>query len=307
MKQILLFDRALLVRMRIKEALASSNVKIHEVESESEVFAMLQKYKDALDLIIMDVAMDSANGFEVVRKIKEIQHDVPVVILTSSNKRADFIKSIQAGAADYILKPFDDEFFIARIFSVMDHATKSANPFENALKVSQPVPEAPKEVKVEPPLKMPLQKLESSPRVTEESFSELLRAEKYKAKKGKYPLSVFALIFESQGGGDVQFSEKHFEDIRAHLWESDEFVHYGPHSFYGILPFCHEEGFERFKEKMQVYLNDEAEEREFYHHYLWHVVGITLSSQEYEDLEIEQIIELLKLEISQEVKKAANR
>ncbi len=307
MKQILLFDRALLVRMRIKEALASSNVKIHEVESESEVFAMFQKYKNALDLVIMDVAMDSANGFEVVRKIKEIQHDVPVVILTSSNKRGDFIKSIQAGAADYILKPFDDEFFIARIFSVMDNAVKPASPLETILKIDSSSQNAPKEVKEEVPLKMPLQKQEISAKVTEESFSELLRSEKYKAKKGKYPLTVFALIFESQDGIDGNFSEKHFEDIRAHLWESDEFIHYGPHSFYGILPFCHEEGFERFKEKMQVYLNEEAEEREFYHHYQWHVVGITLSSQEYEDLEIQQIIELLKLEISQEVKKTATR
>lgn len=299
MKQILLFDRALLVRMRIKEALASVNVKIHEVESETEALNMVQKLNGNLDLVIMDVAMDASNGFDVVRKIKEMEHDVPVVILTSSNKRADFIKGIQAGAADYILKPFEDDFFKARVFSIMDQKNS------NALKpqaLANPEPPKPSMPSASAPVKSAAV---ANPKQNEASFRELLKAEKYKAKKGKYPLSVFALVFESPGGTDNVFSEKHFSDIRAQLWESDEFVHYGPHSFYGILPFCHEEGFQRFKEKMQVFLNDEAEEREFYHKYLWHVVGLTLSSQEYEDLEIEQILELLKLEVSQEVKKAS--
>lgn len=301
MKQILLFDRALLVRMRIKEALASSNVKIHEVESESEALNMVQKLNGSLDLVIMDVAMDASNGFEVVRKIKELEHDVPVVILTSSNKRADFIKGIQAGAADYILKPFEDEFFKARVFSIMEHKN---NPLpQSAPVVHQEMPKTTAASALAPTKSQN----EANPRQNEASFRELLKSEKYKAKKGKYPLSVFALVFESPGGAEVGFSEKHFSDIRAQLWESDEFVHYGPHSFYGILPFCHEEGFQRFKEKMQVFLNDEAEEREFYHKYLWHVVGLTLSTEEYEDLEIEQILELLKLEVSQEVKKTSEK
>jgi DNA-binding response OmpR family regulator len=294
MKQILLFDRALLIRMRIKEALATSSVKIHEVESESEVFNILQKLKGGVDLIIMDVALDSSNGFEVVRKIKEIDHNVPIVILTSSNKRADFIKGIQAGASDYILKPFEDDFFKARIFSVMEHE-QIGHDVDIALHRVEKQTHLP--IITE---SMPVKKTEEAR--PEESFRELLKVEKYKAKKGKYPLSVFALIFETPDDRDELFSEKHFSDIRAQLWESDEFVYYGPHSFYGILPFCHEAGFERFKEKMQVYLNEEAEEREFYHRYLWHVVGITLSSEEYEDLEIEQIVELLKLEIARQIK-----
>ena len=299
MKQILLFDRALLVRMRIKEALASANVKIHEVESESEALNMVQKLNGSLDLVIMDVAMDASNGFEVVRKIKELEHELPVVILTSSNKRADFIKGIQAGAADYILKPFEDEFFKARVFSIMEHKGTQAQ--QLTATAHQEVPKIP--VASAPVQNIPINEL--NPKQNELSFRELLKAEKYKAKKGKYPLSVFALVFESPGGPEGNFSEKHFSDIRAQLWESDEFIHYGPHSFYGILPFCHEEGFQRFKEKMQVFLNDEAAEREFYHKYLWHVVGLTLSNQEYEDLEIEQILELLKLEVSQEVKKVS--
>lgn len=319
MKQILLFDRAMLVRMRIKEALSTSEVKVLEVESESEVFNTITKLKDSLDLIIMDVVLDSSDGFEVVRRIKEMQHNLPVVILTASNKRGDFIKGIQAGASDYILKPFEDEFFKARIFSVMNSASErkrgnvvqreheAFNPKANREALRESAKEAAKETKVpEAPMETSASaasaKSVHEPVEEQASFEELLKSEKYKAKKGKYPLSVFALIFEEKDGANVSLSEKHYSDIRAQLWESDEFVHLGPRSFYGILPFCHEEGFERFKEKMKVYLNEEAEEKEFYHEHLWHVVGLTLSSHEYEDLDTDQIFELLKIEVGRELK-----
>jgi DNA-binding response OmpR family regulator len=303
MKQILLFDRAMLIRMRIKEALATSNVKVHEVESEYEIFNAIQKFKNGLDLLIMDVAIDSSDGFELIRKIKEVQHDLPIVILTSSNKRTDFIKGVQAGASDYILKPFEDDVFKARIFAVMEHVSKgNIDEFRRPqIDLGLPQTTTPKaslkheNINIGPGVDFKSQK-------SGETFAELLKAEKYKAKKGNYPLSIFALTFENQGSKEVVLLEKHFEDIRAQLWQSDEVVHFGPHSFYGVLPFCHQEGFERFKEKMEIFLSEEAEEKAFYQQYQWHVVGLTITNQEFEDLEVDQIMELLKIEIASSLK-----
>ncbi len=303
MKQILLFDRAMLIRMRIKETLATSNIKIHEVESEYEIFNAIQKFKNGLDLLIMDVAIDSSDGFELIRKIKEVQHDLPIVILTSSNKRTDFIKGVQAGASDYILKPFEDDVFKARIFAVMEHVSKSnIDEFRRPqIDLGLPQTTTPK-----PSLKHENINIgpgvDFKPEKSGETFGELLKAEKYKAKKGNYPLSIFALTFENQGSKEVVLLEKHFEDIRAHLWESDEVVHFGPHSFYGVLPFCHQEGFERFKEKMEIFLSEEAQEKAFYQQYQWHVVGLTITNQEFEDLGVGQIMELLKIEIATSLK-----
>jgi DNA-binding response OmpR family regulator len=303
MKQILLFDRAMLIRMRIKEALATSNVKIHEVESEYEIFNAIQKYKNGLDLLIMDVAIDSSDGFELIRKIKEVQHDLPIVILTSSNKRTDFIKGVQAGASDYILKPFEDDVFKARIFAVMEHVSKG-----NIDEFRRPQIDLGASQTTVPKAGFQHENVSRAtavnfkPEKSGETFSELLKAEKYKAKKGNYPLSIFALTFENQGSKEIVLLEKHFEDIRAQLWQSDEVVHFGPHSFYGVLPFCHQEGFERFKEKMEIFLSEEAEEKDFYQQYQWHVVGLTITNHEFEDLEVEQIMELLKIEIATSLK-----
>lgn len=297
MKQILLFDRAMLVRMRIREVLESDVIKIYEVESESEVFAALQKHKGMFDLIIMDVTLDTVNGFDVVRKIKEIEHNVPVVILTASNKRIDFIKSVQAGASDYILKPFEDDFFITRIMNVLNNTHEFR-------KLPSATPATPAITKTGMAASdKPIKKTEKMAHHFQEAeeFPELLNAEVYKARKGKYPLTVFALIFEIGHKQPAEFSEQHFADIRAQLWQSDEIVPMDSHTFYGILPFCHEAGFHRFKEKMNLYLNVEAEEKAFYQQYKWHVVGLTVTNPEYDSLDSHKILELLKLETNLEM------
>lgn len=315
MKQILLFDRAMLVRMRIKEALASSFVKIIEVENELEMNNALQKYKNEIDLLIMDVASDSSDGFEMVRRIKENEPNLQIVILTASNKRADFIRGVQAGAVDYILKPFDDGFFRSRIISVLDTDRSARKPVVPQKSAEDKLNEL---MDVKPgskPERQPIdfhsgsheQKSAESHSVDalipaeDPGFDELLKAEKYKARKGKYPLTIFALVFDQQNQETLPFSERHFADIRAQLWESDEFVHYGPYSFFGILPFCHEPGFERFKEKMDVYLNQEAEERDYYQKYHWHVIGVTVPYEANEKLKTEQVIDQLKTKIKDEL------
>ncbi len=320
MKQILLFDRAMLVRMRIKEALASSFVRIIEVENEMELNTALQKYKNQINLLIMDVATDAANGFDMVRKIKESEPELAIVILTASNRRSDFIKGIQAGAADYILKPFEDDFFRSRVISILDTEHSVAKRIVPQKSAEEALDEM-MEVK-------PAKKIESSPidfsheevgvhlerdqddNVIEQDeigFDELLKVEKYKARKGKYPLTIFALVFDKRDQETRAFSERHFADIRSHLWASDEFVHYGPYSFFGILPFCHEPGFERFKEKMDVYLNQDAEEREYYQKYHWHVIGVTISADANEGLETDQVINQLKTKIRDELDDGTQR
>lgn len=315
MKQILLFDRAMLIRMRIKEVLSSSFVRIIEVENEMELFTALQKYKTEIDLLIMDIASDAADGFDMVRKIKETNSQLAVVILTASNRRADFIKGIQAGAADYILKPFDDDFFRTRIINILDseHGGTRRRPVQKSAEEALDEMMEVKPVQIRERKSIDFRQEGSEVHLPsyadddeiihqdEIDFVQLLKTEKYKAKKGKYPLTVFALVFDHSDQELNSFSQRHFDDIRAQLWESDEFVHYGPYSFLGILPFCHEPGFEKFKEKMDVYLNQEAEEKEYYQKYHWHVIGVTIPADGSESMEIHQVIDRLKRKIKEEL------
>ena len=69
------------------------------------------------DLIISDVMMPAADGFQVLRRIKadESLKDVPVLLLTSKRKDKDIETGLDLGAADYMIKPFSPRELLARV------------------------------------------------------------------------------------------------------------------------------------------------------------------------------------------------
>ncbi len=70
-----------------------------------------------IDLVLLDVMMPDMDGFDVCRRIKsdEISRRIPVVMVTSLRLKEERIKSIQAGAEDFISKPIDKAEVIARV------------------------------------------------------------------------------------------------------------------------------------------------------------------------------------------------
>jgi len=70
-----------------------------------------------MDLVLLDVMMPEMNGFEACKKIKEDEkhRNLPVVMITALRSTEDRIKGIEAGADDFISKPFDREDLLARI------------------------------------------------------------------------------------------------------------------------------------------------------------------------------------------------
>jgi two-component system response regulator VicR len=68
------------------------------------------------DLVILDLGLPDIDGFEVLRQIR-LFSSVPVVILTVSGEEADMVKGLELGADDYIVKPFRQMEFLARLKS----------------------------------------------------------------------------------------------------------------------------------------------------------------------------------------------
>ncbi|TAN41004.1 MAG: response regulator [Nitrospirae bacterium] len=73
--------------------------------------------KSMIDLVLLDVMMPKIDGFEVCRRIKrdERLRNIPVIMLTALSATSDRIKGIEAGAEDFISKPFDQGEVLARI------------------------------------------------------------------------------------------------------------------------------------------------------------------------------------------------
>jgi DNA-binding response OmpR family regulator len=70
----------------------------------------------APDLIVLDVMLPDLNGVEVVRRLRT-ETDVPIILLTSRRLEADKILGLDAGADDYITKPFSPNELLARVRS----------------------------------------------------------------------------------------------------------------------------------------------------------------------------------------------
>ncbi len=78
---------------------------------------MEQVEKEAPDLILLDVVMPDMSGFEVARHLKSEPKTagIPIIFLTALNSAADIVKGFQAGANDFISKPFNKEEMIIRV------------------------------------------------------------------------------------------------------------------------------------------------------------------------------------------------
>ncbi len=99
------------------------------LETAGYVPQMVETGQDALrlaatlhpDVIVLDVGLPDANGMDVCRQLKSDPHsaDIPVLFLTGQNDISDRINGLDAGAQDYLTKPFDMQEFIARLRAIM--------------------------------------------------------------------------------------------------------------------------------------------------------------------------------------------
>ena len=81
--------------------------------------------KGGFDLILLDIMLPGLNGLEVLRRLRPVS-DVPVILLTARDAVMDKVSGLDAGASDYITKPFAIEELLARIRVVLRNAEKEA-------------------------------------------------------------------------------------------------------------------------------------------------------------------------------------
>jgi len=75
--------------------------------------------EQAYDLVLLDLGLPKRDGLEVLRALRGLGHHVPVLILTARDAVADRIKGLDAGADDYLVKPFDLDEMAARMRALL--------------------------------------------------------------------------------------------------------------------------------------------------------------------------------------------
>ncbi|QJR79768.1 response regulator transcription factor [Alteromonas pelagimontana] len=90
--------------------------------------ALFQLKEYSYDLAIIDIGLPKLDGFDVIRQAR--QHDVkcPVLILTARDRWQEKVEGLDAGADDYLTKPFHNEELLARVKALIRRASGQANP-----------------------------------------------------------------------------------------------------------------------------------------------------------------------------------
>lgn len=81
-----------------------------------------------IDLAVIDLGLPELSGLEVIRRLRQRGRDFPILVLTARSDWQDKVEGLEAGADDYVTKPFRFEELMARIHALMRRAGGHAQP-----------------------------------------------------------------------------------------------------------------------------------------------------------------------------------
>ena len=117
-QNILICDDAAFMRMMIKDILTKNGYNVVG-EAENGLKAVEKYTETKPDLVLMDITMPEMDGIQALKKIKELDSGATVIMCSAMGQQAMVIESIQAGAKDFIVKPFQADRVIEAVKKVV--------------------------------------------------------------------------------------------------------------------------------------------------------------------------------------------
>lgn len=122
MSHILLAEDEINIASFIERGLQESGHTVHVVHNGKAAWEAIQQ--DQYDILILDIIMPQMNGLEVCRKFRQTDgYRTPVLLLTALGTSDDIVTGLEAGADDYLVKPFNFQELGARIRALIRRST----------------------------------------------------------------------------------------------------------------------------------------------------------------------------------------
>lgn len=121
--KILVVDDEPQIRRVMKMALSAEDYFVAEAKSASEALEKMRE--ERFDLVLLDVNMPGMNGLEACSEIRN-SSEIPIIMLTVRNAEKDKVAALDAGADDYVTKPFSMPELLARIRANLRRSTFSS-------------------------------------------------------------------------------------------------------------------------------------------------------------------------------------
>lgn len=116
MKKILIVDDQKMIRKLVNMSLATGEFESYEAENGTQALDVLTK--ESVDLIVLDSMMpgeiDGIGVCKAVKALPSLKH-IPIIFLSAKSQKADIEEGLNAGADDYLLKPFSPEKLLDKV------------------------------------------------------------------------------------------------------------------------------------------------------------------------------------------------
>lgn len=123
--RLLIIEDEVALRDQVRDQLLSQGYEVDASGEGNEGLFMATEYP--VDLAIVDLGLPGIPGLEVISGIREQGHSYPILILTARGKWEEKVTGLEAGADDYLVKPFHMEELMARIRALLRRAVGSTS------------------------------------------------------------------------------------------------------------------------------------------------------------------------------------
>lgn len=124
MKTILVVDDDRAVRDSLRRSLEFNDYKVETATDGTEAISKIKSLKP--DAVIMDVMMPRVNGLEATRMIRASGNEIPILVLTARVAVSERVDGLDAGADDYLTKPFALDELLARLRAMLRRSDRKA-------------------------------------------------------------------------------------------------------------------------------------------------------------------------------------
>jgi DNA-binding response OmpR family regulator len=127
-KTVLVIEDDSAIRRGLVDALEFTGYAVLQAVNGQE--GLTQALRANCDLILLDLILPGASGFDILAAVRQHRPTLPVIILTARGEEADRVRGLRLGADDYVVKPFSVRELLARVEAVLRRSPERPNPIE---------------------------------------------------------------------------------------------------------------------------------------------------------------------------------